>query len=29
MDALGVSLPRSARWKALGGHGRNGPGAGI
>lgn len=27
-DALGVSLPKRMRWKALGGHGRNGPGAG-
>lgn len=27
LDALGTgSLPRSARWKALGGHGRYGPG---
>lgn len=25
--ALGTSIPRSQRWKALGGHGRNGPGA--
>lgn len=26
-DALGTSLPRRLRWKALGGHGRNGPGS--
>lgn len=28
-DAFGTSLPKRLRWKALGGHGRNGPGAGI
>lgn len=25
-EALGVSLPKRARWRALGGHGRNGAG---